>query len=205
MPPRALGAPLHRHSREDEYSFVVEGRVGALLGEEVVYGQAGDLIFKPRNQWHTFWNAGDERARILEIISPAGFERYFDELSDALASTPEPDPVEIAVLATATGSNSTSTACQGSSRSTASDSARNPIEAVLGSPARPCRCGARGILGHLSPPREPRPGPLGSCAPSPPGSRCMRPARSPRQSRDRCCSESRSGRSCRCGCPRSSR
>ena len=48
MPPRKLAAPLHRHSREDEYSFVLEGRVGALLGDEVVYGQGGDLIFKPR-------------------------------------------------------------------------------------------------------------------------------------------------------------
>ena len=44
MPPRKLAAPLHRHSREDEYSFVLEGKVGALLGGEVVYGQAGDLI-----------------------------------------------------------------------------------------------------------------------------------------------------------------
>jgi quercetin dioxygenase-like cupin family protein len=45
--PRTLAAPLHRHSREDEYSFVLEGRVGALLAEEVVYGEPGDLIFKP--------------------------------------------------------------------------------------------------------------------------------------------------------------
>jgi hypothetical protein len=42
----------------------------------------GDLVFKPRNQWHTFWNAGDEPCRILEIISPAGFERFFRELVD---------------------------------------------------------------------------------------------------------------------------
>ena len=82
MAPRILGAPLHRHSREDEYSFVVEGRVGALLGDDVVYGRPGDLIFKPRGQWHSFWNAGDEPARILEIISPAGFEKYFEELVD---------------------------------------------------------------------------------------------------------------------------
>jgi len=82
IPPRTLGAPLHRHSREDEYSYVLEGRVGALLGDEVVYGEVGDLIFKPRNQWHSFWNAGDEPARILEIISPAGFEHYFEELVD---------------------------------------------------------------------------------------------------------------------------
>lgn len=80
MPPRTLAAPLHRHSREDEYSFVIEGRMGAQLGDEVVYAEAGDLVFKPRNEWHTFWNAGDEPCRILEIISPAGFERYFDEL-----------------------------------------------------------------------------------------------------------------------------
>ena len=82
MSPRALAAPLHRHTREDEYSFVIEGKVGALLGEQVLIGEPGDLIFKPRNQWHTFWNAGDEPARILEIISPAGFERYFEELVD---------------------------------------------------------------------------------------------------------------------------
>ena len=80
MPPHALGAPLHRHTHEDEYSFVLEGRIGALLGNEVIYGNVGDLIFKPRGQWHTFWNAGDQPARILEIISPAGFEQYFREM-----------------------------------------------------------------------------------------------------------------------------
>jgi mannose-6-phosphate isomerase-like protein (cupin superfamily) len=72
MEPRALAAPLHRHRNEDEYSFVIEGRIGADLGGEIVSGNRGDLIFKPRNQWHTFWNAGDEPARVLEIISPAG-------------------------------------------------------------------------------------------------------------------------------------
>jgi quercetin dioxygenase-like cupin family protein len=97
MPPRALAAPLHRHSREDEYSFVLEGRVGALLGEEVVYGEPGDLIFKPRDQWHTFWNAGDEPARILELISPAGFERFFAELIE-LPRDGEPDLAALAAL-----------------------------------------------------------------------------------------------------------
>lgn len=82
MSPRALAAPMHRHAREDEYSYVLEGRIGALLGDEALVGCPGDLIFKPRNQWHTFWNAGDEPARILEIISPAGFERFFGELVD---------------------------------------------------------------------------------------------------------------------------
>src|SRR5580765_4573029 len=82
MSARALAARLHRHTREDEYSYVLEGRVGALLGDEVLVAGPGDLVFKPRNQWHTFWNAGDEPARILEIISPAGFERFFGELVD---------------------------------------------------------------------------------------------------------------------------
>jgi mannose-6-phosphate isomerase-like protein (cupin superfamily) len=82
MPPRALAAPLHRHNREDEYSWVIEGRMGALLGDEVLEAGPGDLVFKPRKQWHTFWNAGDEPCRILEIISPAGFEKFFEELVD---------------------------------------------------------------------------------------------------------------------------
>jgi mannose-6-phosphate isomerase-like protein (cupin superfamily) len=92
MPPRALAAPYHRHNREDEYSFVLEGRMGALLGDDVVEAGTGDLVYKPRGQWHTFWNAGDEPARILEIIAPAGFEDFFVELSaagGALAAGPE--------------------------------------------------------------------------------------------------------------------
>ncbi len=99
MPPNKLAAPLHRHSREDEYSFVIEGRVGALLGDETVYGEPGDLIFKPRGQWHTFWNAGNQPARILEIISPAGFERYFDQLTELLGHGGPPDPAAVAQLA----------------------------------------------------------------------------------------------------------
>ena len=82
MSPRALAAPLHRHTLEDEYSYVVTGRMGALLGDEVLEAGPGDLVFKPRGEWHTFWNAGDEPCRILEIISPAGFERFFAELVD---------------------------------------------------------------------------------------------------------------------------
>src|SRR3954468_15770797 len=82
MSTRALAAPLHRHTREDEYSYVLEGRMGALLGDEVLVAGPGDLVFKPRNEWHPFWNAGDEPTRILEIISPAGFERFFEELVD---------------------------------------------------------------------------------------------------------------------------
>ena len=97
MSSRALAAPLHRHTREDEYSFVLEGRMGGLLGDDVVEAGPGDLVFKPRNQWHTFWNAGDEPCRILEIISPAGFERFFAELVD-MGGVTQADPETLARL-----------------------------------------------------------------------------------------------------------
>jgi mannose-6-phosphate isomerase-like protein (cupin superfamily) len=84
VPPRSLCAPLHRHVGVDEYSFVLEGRMGALLGDEVIYAEAGELAFKPRDQWHTFWNAGDEPCRILEMISPGGFEHFFREFDESV-------------------------------------------------------------------------------------------------------------------------
>src|SRR6266576_2110263 len=97
MSPLALAAPLHLHTREDEYSFVLQGRMGALLGDEVVKAGPGDLVFKPRNQWHTFWNAGNEPCRILEIISPAGFELFFAELVD-MGGVTQADPEAFAQL-----------------------------------------------------------------------------------------------------------
>src|SRR3954471_17671919 len=97
LSPHALAAPLHRHTREDEYSFVLEGRMGGLLGDEVVEAGPGDLVFKPRNEWHTFWNAGEEPCRILEIIAPAGFEKFFEEL-DALGGALQAAPEALAAL-----------------------------------------------------------------------------------------------------------
>src|SRR3978361_2126066 len=60
MSAHALAAPLHRHTREDEYSYVLNGRMGALLGDDVLEAGPGELVCKPRGEWHTFWNAGDE-------------------------------------------------------------------------------------------------------------------------------------------------
>jgi mannose-6-phosphate isomerase-like protein (cupin superfamily) len=81
MAPRTLAAPLHRHHREDEFSFVLSGKLGALLGDDVVSAEPGTWVFKPRGQWHTFWNASDAPCEIIEVISPAGFENYFRELA----------------------------------------------------------------------------------------------------------------------------
>src|SRR5919107_3436821 len=58
MSPRAIAAPLHIHTREDEYSFVLEGRMGAVLGDAVVEAGPGALGFKPRHPWQTLSKAG---------------------------------------------------------------------------------------------------------------------------------------------------
>jgi len=96
LPPRALGSPLHRHANEDEYSYVLEGRLGAQLGDDVVEAGPGELVQKPRGQEHAFWNAGDEPLRFLEIISPGGFAQYFRELAPVLAAGDEEGVQEIA-------------------------------------------------------------------------------------------------------------
>ncbi|MGE0042919.1 MAG: cupin domain-containing protein [Vicinamibacterales bacterium] len=81
LAPRALAAPLHYHHNEDEYSYVLSGSLGALLGDEVVVAGPGTWVAKPRHQWHTFWNAGDTPAEIIEIIAPSGFENFFREVA----------------------------------------------------------------------------------------------------------------------------
>lgn len=90
IPPHVLAAPLHIHSREDEFSVVLDGRLGLMLGDEEVFAEPGDLVRKPRGQWHTFWNAGDTPLRILEIISPGGLEELFRTL-DAPDSDYDPE------------------------------------------------------------------------------------------------------------------
>jgi mannose-6-phosphate isomerase-like protein (cupin superfamily) len=99
LPGRALGAPVHTHRHEDEYSYVLEGCVGIQLGEDVLEAKPGQLVFKPRGVPHAFWNAGDEPARLLELISPAGFEQYFRELAPLLGAAERDDAAIGAVVA----------------------------------------------------------------------------------------------------------
>ncbi len=95
LAPRSIAAPVHRHHQEDEFSFVLEGRVGAIFDGVEVFAEPGDLLFKPRGEWHTFWNAGDSPARLIELITPGGLEELFrridvgvsDEEMDSLAKT----------------------------------------------------------------------------------------------------------------------
>jgi quercetin dioxygenase-like cupin family protein len=86
--PFPVGAlvPPHLHTREDEYSIVIEGEIGFRSGDrEAVLGPGG-YITKPRGELHTMWNAGSTPARMIEIISPAGFEHFFREVSELVAA-----------------------------------------------------------------------------------------------------------------------
>ena len=77
----------HRHTREDEHSYVLTGEIGFRSDDnEVVLGPGG-YITKPRGQVHAMWNAGSEPGRIIEVITPGdGFENYFRELGELLSA-----------------------------------------------------------------------------------------------------------------------
>ena len=91
-------APPHTHTDEDELSFVIEGTFGIRVGDQVLDAGPGCYVFKPRGVPHTFWNAGPVPARLLEVIVPAGFERYFEQMA-ALLQAHGPDFDRIAELA----------------------------------------------------------------------------------------------------------
>jgi quercetin dioxygenase-like cupin family protein len=98
--PFPVGAlvPPHLHTREDEYSIVTEGEIGFRSGDREVVLGAGGYIAKPRGELHAMWNAGKVPARMIEVISPAGFENFFREVSDLVAAGP-PDLAAIGALA----------------------------------------------------------------------------------------------------------
>jgi quercetin dioxygenase-like cupin family protein len=98
--PFPVGAlvPPHLHTREDEYSIVTQGQIGFRSGDREVVLDAGGYITKPRGELHTMWNAGTVPARMIEIISPAGFENFFRDLSELLAAA-APEAGQVPALA----------------------------------------------------------------------------------------------------------
>src|SRR4051794_16846584 len=95
LPPKQLGSPIHTHVNEDEYSYVLSGRLTALIGDEIVEAGPGETVVKPRGIPHAFWNAGDEEVRFVEMITPGGFEDYFFDLVGPINSGDEAAMVEI--------------------------------------------------------------------------------------------------------------
>lgn len=91
--------PPHLHETEDELSYVIEGRIGVLLGDDEYLAEAGSWVVKPRGIAHTYWNPGPEPARLIEIVSPPGFEGFFRDLGRLLAVDGPPDIGEITATA----------------------------------------------------------------------------------------------------------
>jgi quercetin dioxygenase-like cupin family protein len=84
-PPALPSPPLHVHRVTDEAFYVLEGTFGFQADEETIEGSVGAFVFIPRGRKHTFWNQGSVPARVLIVLSPSGFERYFEELAEGLA------------------------------------------------------------------------------------------------------------------------
>ena len=83
--------PPHVHQTEDELSYVLEGTFGLRVGDDVATAGPGSYVYKPKGVPHTFWNAGPEQARLIEIIWPAGFERFFEALGEAARTAGSPE------------------------------------------------------------------------------------------------------------------
>ncbi|MFD0856965.1 cupin domain-containing protein [Actinomadura adrarensis] len=84
--PRAM-LPPHVH-QNDVWLYILEGEMHVRVGDEVVQATSGCWVLKPRLVPHTMWNASDEPARLFEVYTPGGFERFFQDFGDLLAQGP---------------------------------------------------------------------------------------------------------------------
>jgi quercetin dioxygenase-like cupin family protein len=82
--------PLHRHDF-DEAFYVLEGELTFQLGDDLFTRSAGELAFAPRGVAHTYANLGGAPARALLVITPAGFERYFDRIAAQVTGSEPPE------------------------------------------------------------------------------------------------------------------
>jgi quercetin dioxygenase-like cupin family protein len=98
IPAKTLVKP-HNHTREDEFSLILAGTVGVRVGDRVLQADAGASLVKPRGTPHAMWNADSTPARVVEILSPGGLERYFQELPPILAHEDGAGPKEYYELA----------------------------------------------------------------------------------------------------------
>jgi quercetin dioxygenase-like cupin family protein len=84
------GPPPHIHSREDESFFVLEGEVDFQVGDEKITARHGTFIQGPRGIEHSFKNNTQLPARLLVFVTPAGFENFFNEFAQPIASFDSP-------------------------------------------------------------------------------------------------------------------
>lgn len=86
-PPQG-GPPLHIHHREDEAFFVIEGEYEIICGEDKINVSPGSFVYAPRNIPHTFRNVSQSASKVLVIVTPAGIEKFFEELSQLPQDVP---------------------------------------------------------------------------------------------------------------------
>lgn len=86
------GPPPHIHHREDETFCVLEGEYEFLVGERTIRVGAGSVIYGPRNIPHTFKNVGVATARMLVFVTPAGLEKFFEEVGEEATDESSPPP-----------------------------------------------------------------------------------------------------------------
>ena len=79
--------PPHVH-QNDVWLYIVEGTMHARVGDETVEATSGCWVLKPRLIPHTMWNAGPEPARLIEVYTPGGFERFFNDFGDRVREGP---------------------------------------------------------------------------------------------------------------------
>lgn len=75
------GPPLHVHRNEDELWYVIDGEFEIRVGERTVRAPAGSLVFGPKGVPHHYTKLSEGPGKLLEIFSPAGFERCFEEIA----------------------------------------------------------------------------------------------------------------------------
>ena len=80
VPPMS-GPPLHRHTREDEWFYILDGEITAEIDGQRTVLHAGDSAFASRGTGHAFQNFGDAAVQMLVMVTPGGFYRFFEELS----------------------------------------------------------------------------------------------------------------------------
>lgn len=82
-PPLVPGPPAHRHPASDEAIYMLAGELRVLIGDEERRVGPGGFVLVPGGTVHTFATAGDQPARFLTLLSPAGFEEFFMAVADA--------------------------------------------------------------------------------------------------------------------------
>lgn len=93
MEPRRL-VPPHVHENEDELSYVLTGTFGVRIGDREAEAGPGTYIYKPKGILHTFWNPTDQPARLIELIFPAGFERFFEAIGEINTRAADPQDLQ---------------------------------------------------------------------------------------------------------------